>query len=184
MISVFDTADPFWTNTEFPQTELTVSCEEIPTPWEFAAIDSCDGEIDVEFSEESSNLECPSATTLTRMWVASDCSGNSTSFTQTIFVTDTLAPTFVEALPENLTVECDSIPEAAVLTAVDNCDDEVAVTVTEVLVEGDCPQQYTLERSWMATDCAGNTVEHIQILEVQDSTSHTYTVLPEEQSNQ
>lgn len=184
MISVFDTEAPMWTNDEFPQTELTVSCEEIPTPWEFAALDSCDGEINVEFSEESSDLECPSATTLTRMWVASDCSGNSINYTQTIFVTDTLAPAFVETLPEDLVVECDSIPEAAVLTAVDNCDEEVTVTFTEVLVEGDCPQRYTLERSWLATDCVGNSVEHSQTLEVQDSTSPTFTVLPEDQSNQ
>ena len=82
------------------------------------------------------------------MWVASDCSGNSISYSQTIFVTDTLAPAFVETLPEDLVVECDSIPEAAVLTAVDNCDEEVTVTFTEVLVEGDCPQRYTLERSY------------------------------------
>lgn len=183
-ISVFDTEPPVWTITEFPDTELSVSCEAVPAPWEFAATDSCSGDIEVVFSEESSTSDCPSETTLTRMWLASDCSGNSISFTQTIFVTDTLAPEFNESLPDDLVVECDAIPDADVLTATDNCDTDIEVLFSEAVVEGSCPQSYTLERTWFATDCAGNNVEYTQFLQVVDTTSPVFTSFPDDQVNQ
>ena len=54
---------------------------------------------------------------------ALDECGNSTIYQFTIIIQDTEAPTFVEELPADVVVECDAIPSAAVLNAVDNCDD-------------------------------------------------------------
>ena len=66
-------------------------------------------------------------------------------------------------------VECDAIPAADTLTAVDNCDGPVDVVFEETIDQGDCPQSYTLLRSWTASDCAGNVTQHIQTLSVQDT---------------
>ena len=41
------------------------------------------------------------------------------------FVSDTIAPQFIEALPEDATVECDAVPTPVILTADDNCDEVV-----------------------------------------------------------
>ena len=184
MISVFDTEAPVWTNLEFPEEQLSVSCENVPTPWIFEATDACDGPMDVLFEETASEADCLSETILTRTWSASDCTGNSISFTQTITVTDSVAPVFVEALPMDLLVECDAIPAADTLTALDNCDGAVDVAFEEALELGDCPQSYTLVRSWTASDCAGNVAQHVQTISVQDTQAPIFTLFPADQLNQ
>ncbi|WP_272152207.1 hypothetical protein, partial [Tenacibaculum aiptasiae] len=63
--------------------------------------------------------------------------GNTTTHIQSITVEDTKAPEFVESLPANTTVSCDAIPEAAILTATDNCDSEVTVNYSEAITGQD-----------------------------------------------
>eukprot|EP00903_Cladosiphon_okamuranus_P000764 g762.t1 len=49
------------------------------------------------------------------------------------FTVDTEMPMFVEALPMDMTVECDAVPAAAVLTATDNCADvEEVLFINEI----------------------------------------------------
>jgi len=60
---------------------------------------------------------------ITRTWTATDNCGNATTASQVITVGDDGAPTFVST-PADVTVECDNIPDAAVLTANDNCDSD------------------------------------------------------------
>ncbi len=79
-------------------------------------------------------------------------------------VQDTTAPTFVEeVLPADVTVECNNIPEAATLTATDNCG-TATVSYAEVKsnVNESCPNNYTLTRTWTATDLCGLTTTHTQ----------------------
>ncbi|WP_367389207.1 T9SS type A sorting domain-containing protein [Lewinella sp. LCG006] len=77
----------------------------------------------VEFTEVRTDGTCANEYTLTRTWTATDGCGNDTEHVQTIMVEDNTAPTFVEALPGDLTLECDeTVPAPAVLTATDNCD--------------------------------------------------------------
>ncbi|MGH2666257.1 gliding motility-associated C-terminal domain-containing protein, partial [Flavobacterium sp.] len=122
--------------------------------------------------------------TITRNWSVTDCAGNNTSHTQIITVEDTTAPIFAaEVLPGNVTVECDSVPAAVVLTATDNCDNQVAVVYTENInynEEGGCASNYTIRRTWTATDCAGNSVSHTQIISVQDTTAPLLTTPADE----
>ena len=183
-VSVFDTEAPSWTNLEFPELELEVACDSVPEIWEFTATDACEGLIDVLFTEESSAEDCPSQTTLTRTWIAADCSGNSISFVQTIYITDTEAPEFIEALPLDATVECDAVPAADTLIAIDNCDASIEVIFNESIADGVCPQSYTITRTWSVSDCAGNASEHVQTIEVQDTTAPVFTDVPMDQTNQ
>ena len=60
--------------------------------------------------------------TVTRTYTITDDRGQSASCDQLFtFTVDTEDPVFVEALPMDITVECDAVPAAAVLTATDNC---------------------------------------------------------------
>ena len=74
----------------------------------------------------------------------------------------------MEALPRDLTVECDAIPNAVTLTATDNCGN-ANVTVMDVKTNGNCPNNYIIARTWTATDECGLKTSHTQIITVQDT---------------
>src|SRR5690606_33177164 len=110
---------------------------------------------------------------LTREWIATDACGLTTTHTQTITVEDSTAPVFVETLPTDITVSCDAIPAAAVLTATDNCG-SATVSFTETSTSGSCANNYILTREWIATDACGLTTTHTQTITVEDSTAPVF----------
>ncbi|MCG9972001.1 HYR domain-containing protein, partial [Christiangramia crocea] len=172
-ITVVDTVVPVF-NEELPAAELTVECDSVPAAAILTATDNCSGAIDVVFTENFTGNEdgCSSVYTIVRNWVATDCAGNETSFTQTINVEDSVAPVFNEELPvAELTVECDSVPSATTLTATDNCSGAIDVVFTENITGNDdeCSNVYTIVRNWVATDCAGNETSFAQTINVEDS---------------
>jgi hypothetical protein len=93
-----------------------------------------------------------------------------------ITVQDTTAPV-LSAAPADVTVECDSVPAAVVLTVTDNCDTPV-VDLTEVRTNGLSDNNYTLTRTWTATDVAKNSVSHSQVITVQDTTAPVLSAAP------
>ncbi|MCK0180660.1 gliding motility-associated C-terminal domain-containing protein, partial [Flavobacteriaceae bacterium S0862] len=139
------------------------------------ATDNCDASVTVIFNEVRTDSACDSEYSLARTWTVTDCAGNETSHTQTITVEDNTAPTFVEALPADATVECDSnIPAADTLTATDNCDASVTVIFNEVRTDSACDSEYSLARTWTVTDCAGNETSHTQTITINDTTAPTF----------
>ena len=88
-------------------------------------------------------------------------------------------------MPEaEITVSCASIPEAAVLAAIDNCsvstDLEVKFTEDITGQEDECATEYTITRSWEVSDCAGNTTNHTQVITVEDKEAPVFVgELPE-----
>ncbi|WP_299110229.1 hypothetical protein, partial [uncultured Tenacibaculum sp.] len=80
-------------------------------------------------------------------------------------------------------VSCDNIPDPAVITATDNCDSQVDVVYTQTTSGDDdeCPSEYVITRKWVVNDCAGNTTEHVQTINVEDTTAPTFVeTLPED----
>jgi hypothetical protein len=148
-----------------------VECDAVPAPAVITATDNCDAVSTVDFNEIISGTDCDAVYTIIRTWSVADCSGNGAFAIQTISVVDTQAPEFLEALPADLTVECDDVPDEAVLTATDNCDAMPTVSMTEEISNELCTGSYTLTRTWTAADCAGNTEIHIQVITVEDTTS-------------
>ena len=148
---------------------MTVSCDAIPVAEVLTAIDNCDTNASVTLDEViTDNDSCPSDYTITRTWTAEDCAGNQTVHVQTITVEDNEAPTFMEALPENMIAICNEIPVAATLTATDNCDPDISVTFNEVITnDANCMDGYTVTRVWTALDCAGNENSHTQVITVE-----------------
>src|SRR5690606_37199444 len=165
-----DDEDP--TFVEALPTDVTVEFDAIPDAETLTATDNC-GDATVTFAEVRTAGTCQNSYTLTRTWTAEDLSGNTTIHTQTITVEDTTAPTFVEALPADITVECDAVPTAETLTATDNCGD-ATVTFAEVRTDGTCANSYSLARTWTATDECGLTTSHTQTITVEDTTAPTF----------
>ena len=169
-ITVEDTTAPELTIPE----DYTAECSDEHPLEDASATDNC-GEVVIELVTDTLAGDCAQAYTVTRTFTATDECGNATTLTQTIVIEDTTAPEFVEALPIDLTVECDTIPVADTLTATDNCQD-VEVVYEEVEVAGDCANESTLFRTWTVTDDCGNSTSHTQEITVIDTTAPELTV--------
>jgi hypothetical protein len=111
---------------------------------------------------------------LTRTWTTTDTSGNTGSESQVITVQDTTAP-LLSGVPADVTVECDAVPDPAEPTATDNCDPSPVITLDEVRTDGTCSNNYTLTRTWTATDACGNSSSQSQVLTVTDTTAPAIT---------
>lgn len=148
--------------------DALVECDSVPAPAIVTATDNC-GTADVAFSELRTDGNCPSNYVLTRTWVATDECGNSSSASQIITVQDNTAPVLV-GVPANALVECDSVPAPAIVTATDNCG-AADLAFSEVRTDGNCPSNYILTRTWVATDACGNSSSASQVIVVQDTTA-------------
>jgi hypothetical protein len=140
-----------------------------------SATDNCGDVVIEHIGDEMQGDECDAV--ISRTYRATDECGLFTDYVQTINVADTLNPTFDQAV-ENLTVECDMVPEPAQITASDNCDDQVSVVFNEVNEEGECANAYTLIRTWTATDDCGNSSVLTQIINVEDNTAPVFVDVP------
>ncbi len=132
------------------------------------ATDSCVLTPTVTWTDVTTPGSCPQASTIFRTWKASDNCVNTASCQQTINVVDTTPPALI-GVPSNETVQCDAVPEPAIVTAADNCDTLVSPSFTETRVDGSCPNSYTLIRTWTGSDDCGNTSSSTQIIDVVDT---------------
>ncbi|MBP6184103.1 MAG: T9SS type A sorting domain-containing protein [Saprospiraceae bacterium] len=126
--------------------------------------------VNVVFNQVLTPGACTDSYTITRTWTATDACNNAITHTQEITVEDTTDPTWTSNLPGDVSVECDMVPAAAVLTADDNCDLNVTVSFDEDRADGNCPHNYVLTRIWTATDNCNNAITHTQTITVSDTT--------------
>jgi large repetitive protein len=122
-------------------------------------------------SEVRTDGSCEFDYTLTRTWTAKNRCGLETSHTQILTAKAPTAPQFVQSpLPADATFQCNP-PVAATLTAVDDCDSNPTVTPDEARVDGSCPNDYVLTRSWTAKNSCNLVTSHTQIVTVKDTTA-------------
>ena len=114
----------------------------------------------VTFAETSSTGGCSGSGGIVRTWTAKDACGNTSVYVQTITVIqDTTRPT-INGVPENINVSCSGeVPEANInaVTVSDNCNGTVRISVSDEIVNKNCDNQYTIHRTWTATDVCGNS---------------------------
>ena len=166
-VNLIDTVAPVFT--EVPA-DYTALCHEEHPLDDAAATDNCAETVTITVTADTTAGDCPQEYTVTRTFTAEDGCENTTTATQVIQIIDTLAPTFVEALPGDTTVDCHAVPAAATLTSEDLCE-VVDVTFAEDTTAGDCPDAYTLTRTWSTSDACGNATSHTQVVTVQDTTA-------------
>ena len=176
--TILDTIAPVFT--EIPA-DITVECSgdfDIDTP---VAVDNCSENVEVLYlGEVRTDGNCENNYTLTRTWSATDDCGNVSTCTQVITVQDITDPVFTY-VPENVTVECDEIPEVETPTATDNCDTDIVIAYEgEEVITGECPANYTIIRTWTATDNCENVATATQTITVNDVTPPVFTVIPQD----
>jgi hypothetical protein len=86
------------------------------------------------------------------------------------------APPVFGTLPVNETVQCDMVPAPAIVTATDD-NGIPTVTFSEVRINGSCPYNYSLIRTWTVTDDCGLSATYTQTIVVEDTTPPEFTVL-------
>ncbi|MCH2199347.1 MAG: hypothetical protein MK081_11255, partial [Flavobacteriales bacterium] len=173
-LTILDTTAPEFT---FVPADASYQCEEdIPT-LDAVASDNC-GDVTIEVSSESFDGSCDNEYTIVRTYTATDECGNNSSATQTISVFDTQSPVFTE-VPSDLDASCDDVPAVSnALAAEDNCDADVSISyLGEEIIEGDCPQSYTIIRSWIAIDDCGNESTHSQQISVSDNSAPEFDLV-------
>ena len=155
--------------------DYSASCSEVLVLDDATATDNC-SEVTITLEVDTVFGACPSAFVMERKFTAMDDCGNTSIRTQTITVSDEEAPVFNEDLPADVMVECHEVPEAATLTASDNCTDMVVVFTEDTLATG-CDNVYTLTRTWVADDGCGHSISHSQTVEVTDTSVPVFSGL-------
>lgn len=114
---------------------------------------------------------------LTRTWTATDPCGLTATAAQTINIVDKTAPVFTTAKPADVTVNCDAIPAAITMNALDNCAGIITVTATDVqqAIPGACASNYKILRTWTATDPCGNSTSVVQTITVKELMPPAFT---------
>ncbi|MDW8851691.1 gliding motility-associated C-terminal domain-containing protein [Flavobacterium sp. MMLR14_040] len=163
-ITVIDKTAPVFV--EPLPSDISIDCSAtVPIPTTLTATDNCSSAT-VTYNENRVNGNCPGNYQLQRTWTASDVCDNKTIHQQIINVNDTTAPVFTETLPPALVnANCETIPQAVILTAKSNCGN-ATVTYTETRIDGDCSTKYTLDRTWVAADECGNQNSFTQTINV------------------
>ncbi|WP_276132624.1 choice-of-anchor L domain-containing protein [Polluticoccus soli] len=118
---------------------------------------------------------------ITRTWTATDVTGNSTSANQVITVQDVTKPSIT--CPANKTVSCKtSVADNGSATGSDNCS-PVAITSSDVSTQNGNPANsgyynYTITRTWKATDVSGNFTTCDQVITVHALNNAAVAVSP------
>src|SRR6187397_1593314 len=91
-------------------------------------------------------------------------------------IDDNFASVFT-SVPDAATIECPLTPSFGIPTASDACG-AVSITSTDASAPGTCANEYTLTRTFIATDACGNTATASQVITVEDNTAPVFTSVP------
>ena len=176
VITVVDTTAPVFIT---GPADTTVSCDAVPMPaplMSLQADDNCDDALSYSYiGETTEDGDCANGYTIERTWQATDCSGNASTWTQTLTVVDEAAPeltlTFASgSAASDTTVSCLGDVPTIVASATDACDDAPSLTTTVDTTGQDACGNATLTYAYMTMDACGNST----------AASVTITVLDEE----
>ncbi len=186
IITVIDTTAP----TFIMPVDTIISCElrdSLSVTGEPSKIeDNCDTIPAVSFIDLVIGGDCiggGALDTIRRTWIVADACGNTSQGMQRIILIDTIAPIIIgQATDTSLQCSGEMIPLPAIgtdITASDNCTDSPLIqflgeTTTKGTDLDSCDfYNYTLTRTWRATDACGNTDDFTQMVVIIDTVAPT-----------
>ncbi|MCF6130193.1 gliding motility-associated C-terminal domain-containing protein [Flavobacterium sp. AS60] len=186
-ITVRDTTPPTWT-TVAGTLDATIECSNAAALANAQALapsatDNCDNNVTyIKTSGDFVPGACAGSGSYTNTWVAKDaCLNTSTTFTQTITVQDTTAPT-ISIAAANATVECDGLGNTGALaawlasnggaSASDACSSVTWTNNFSALSDG-CGNSGSALVTFTATDDCGNATTTSATFTIQDDTAPT-----------
>ena len=159
---------------------ISIQCNTSTNPnatGQATATDNCGGPVTITYADNAVPGSCAGSSTITRTWTARDCSGNTSSNTQTISISDTQAPiltctSFSVPTPNDVPPSYNFVN----VTATDNCTASPTIELTSENYTGltggagFCPT--TVVRKYIARDECGNiSSECTQTITVIDHSS-------------
>lgn len=172
-IQVRDHKAPVFVN---PPKDITIGCQAPPPPVpQVQAVDNCSAQVWYTFQESLTGGSYCNILVRTRVWTAEDMCGNRSTHTQTITQKDAGPPVFTN-VPANITADCGEIPPNEP-TVTDDCSSSPALVLTEQNIPGSCPGNFTLIRTWIATDDCGNSSTVSQTIQVSDTKPPVVTLI-------
>lgn len=157
--------------------DLFLECSDaIPAATVVTATDNCSATVSMVETSNKTNYpsQCSSISyDITRIWTATDPSGNKVSKSQKISLKDTKAPSFTIVPPAFITVECDDDNANNINPyAVDGCDGtpSMLLDIQYDFNKNGCPNSYLATYTWTVGDKCGNTAEYVQKITVRDTT--------------
>lgn len=179
VITVRDEAPP-WLATP---PDVTLSCQEVPGPdisGGAVALDACDPNPRVRYTDQVETLGCPGARRVTRTWIAEDACGNQASRVQRITLRDEEPPQLT--CPADQTVECGASVEPGATgraTATDRCSGVATLTYADAEQPPACTGTRVILRTWTAVDGCGNRTTGEQHLTLLDRTAPVIVCPPD-----
>ncbi|WNH10400.1 gliding motility-associated C-terminal domain-containing protein [Thalassobellus suaedae] len=134
-------------------------------------IGGCSPTVSNDFVAQSIDFCTGGDVTIT--WTVTDICGTTNPMATYTYTAATPVIFDQQNLPEDMTVECDNVPNAIILTASTNCGAIVVNYNESKLIDGNCPSSYKLKRTWTATDHCSTTISHTQTITVQDTKAPT-----------
>ncbi|MEZ5041353.1 MAG: gliding motility-associated C-terminal domain-containing protein [Saprospiraceae bacterium] len=144
------------------------------------ASDNCSGIDDIDDNGPASFDE--DCATLTVVFTLTDNCGLNSQFVATYTTIDTVAPQLIGIPTETtLLLSCDDpVPPFPTVTVSDNCDNTPDLNFSETnsqVANGSCSEyEYSIIRTWMASDNCGNTTIFKQTISIEDDNAPTFTV--------
>jgi hypothetical protein len=143
---------------------------------EASATDNCDSNPEFTISTDTIAGDCIGDFTILRTFTASDHCDNTSSVVQTITIIDTTGPVFTD-IPADYTAECSDEHPFEAASAEDNCG-TVEITYAADTIAGTCIGDYSIIRTFTATDDCGNASTAEQIISIIDTTGPEFTSIP------
>jgi hypothetical protein len=168
-ITVFDETPPAISC----PSDITFECDQMGDAGEATCTDNCDSNPAVTSSDRIEPGRCAQAYTIVRTWRAEDDCGNVSTCDQRMDVEDTLPPEVT--CPADTSFEVGETIVFGQPTVRDRCDGDVEVTFKDVRFASDCPQAYSIVRTWTATDDCGNSASCEQTVTIGDETPPVIT---------
>jgi hypothetical protein len=137
--------------------DITISCDQSTDPENTGRATAAYTQSLVTYSDITIDGSCPNEFRIRRLWTAS-LDGTEDSCTQIISVVDNDAPTITCPPPAQAVSVDDAIPSNTGYPEVtDNCNESVQVTFEDQVDTTTADSNWTITRTWIATDHCGNT---------------------------
>ncbi|WP_272023594.1 beta strand repeat-containing protein, partial [Olleya namhaensis] len=145
--------------------------------------DNCSTGLNATFTDSVANGTCDGTFIITRTWsLVDDCGNNAPTQTQTITVSDNLAPSF--SAPADIEIFTDAscnydastTKTGDVTNESDNCSTGLNATFTDSIADGTCNGDFVITRTWSLVDDCGNEAQtQTQTITVSDNLAPSFT---------